>query len=180
MSIGTVLRTPASLLLAASATLSLVVGQWLERTRWLPWRYLLDASPETPEMAPLQGLQVNIHASQTMPDLYSLTVKNAGRHTLRHLHLLYEPILLDAENFGVDTTNMSRQQARPAGYPIHIHRLEPGQTLHFFRKGWAEAYRYEGLRKSVMEVHLEPDAESPGAEAHAWCYAQVDLPNATH
>lgn len=176
--IGHAFRASAGAVFAAAATASLVAGQWVGRARVLRRRSLSWPSESGRVTSHVRDLEVEVSASHTMPDLYSLTVRNTGSRTLYRLRVLYEPLLLEVENFGVDTPPTNRQQHRPAGHAILIARLAPGQSQHFFRKGCAEAYRFKGLRKSPMDVRLALEADGDADSLQGWCYARVALPNA--
>src|SRR5437868_4536241 len=87
-------------------------------------------------------LVVRVLPAISNPDIYTLTVTNLGAASFEELRIHYEPLLLYAGNFGLDTTHMSNDEAQMSGDPLLLEVLEPGRSVDIERKGYASLERF--------------------------------------
>jgi len=126
----------------------------------------------------VEDLSVSVAADSSARNRYVLSITNHGRRTFSRLRVHYEPLLLDAESFGQDTTHMPAERARTSGEPLRIPLLQPGTTERFVRAGWGSHNRYDGPRETAMDVEYRAGGEVVTAEDRRWCRVSVDLAGA--
>lgn len=125
----------------------------------------------------VRDMVITISTGQESQKHYVVDIKNVGRRTYKTLRVMYESILLDAANFGIDTTHMPGADA--PGEPILVEALGPGHSVQFVRTGWGDHKSFSGNRRFVVELKFEPHESTVDLGAKSWSYVQVKLPNAT-
>jgi hypothetical protein len=123
-------------------------------------------------------LLISLSSSTSGDDQYVISVTNTGSRTYDSLRIKYEALLLDAENFGMDTTHMPSELARIPGEALVIDSLAPGHTVQTLRKGYAQHERYDGLREFPVELEYRLEGRTYLADDRRWATIIVDLPNA--
>ena len=137
-----------------------------------------DARPDF-ERRRVSDLSITVTADKSAPDRYALAITNRGTQTYKALRVHYEPLLLHAESFGLDTTHMPADQAWIAGEPMIVDTLEPGTTARMVRKGFGSHDRFDGLRETVMDLEYRLGLKTVSSREQRWAEVTVDLPNAT-
>jgi hypothetical protein len=123
-------------------------------------------------------LQVQVSAVAGEPRHYRVSVHNSGERTFQDLRIRYEPILLEAERFGLDATHMPTASASIPGEPIVIDSLAAGETVDVVRQGYGEHARYDGPRDAQVMLEFRAGQETFRSEDRRWTSAVVDLPRA--
>jgi len=122
-------------------------------------------------------LAITVSADSSGPDRYLISITNTSRHTYRDLRVHYEVLLLDAENFGHDTTRMPSEVARIPGEPLFIDALPPGKTAQVVRKGYGPRDRFDGPRKTALDLEFGVDGKQFTKADRRWSQGNVDLVN---
>ena len=138
-------------------------------------KIMIEVEQEKEEVR-VKDLDVSISSEQPSQNCYAITIKNTGNRLFKNLRVGYEKVLLDAENFGIDTTHMPTEDARISGEPIFIEKLSPAQSIKFVRNGWGSYVKFDGRKKFAVELDFETNETS--VDLKKWCYARVKLPNA--
>ena len=124
-------------------------------------------------------ISIRVAASKISDHHYSIDISNIGNLTYNNLRILYEPVLLDAGSFGLDTTHMPSNHSRIAGEPIIVDTLQPGQSAHFIRNGYGSHTKYDNLAECPFNLEYQMGSKSYVANDRHWTIAIVDLPNAS-
>lgn len=124
----------------------------------------------------IKDIEVTVTACPNAPEHFLLTIKNRGEAAYKNLRVLYEPLLLDANSFGVDTTHMP--DSRIPGEPIQIEKLMPKQSVQFVRKGWGKASDYDGPKQNSLPLQFCSTGSPNQNASHPWCFIKLKLPNA--
>jgi hypothetical protein len=125
-----------------------------------------------------RGLFVLVSPDEAESSSYVLTVTNSGSRTYTNLRIRYEPVLLNADSFGLDTTYMRHGEDRKSGASIEIPVLAPGDCAQVTRVGYASHDRYDRHRQRVIDIEFMLDGNEFSAKDRRWCIASIDLPNA--
>lgn len=136
-----------------------------------------QARPEF-ESRRVRDLSIAVSAASSGPDHYLISVTNTGSRTYEGLRVHYEACLLDAENFGLDTTHMPSELARIPGEPIAIGNLPPGKTARIVRSGYGPHDQFDGPREMVLDLEYRLGGKSFTREDRRWSQVNIDLPNA--
>lgn len=123
-------------------------------------------------------IETKVFPSTTSENHYLLTIKNNGQIRLNNIRIFYEPFILDAESFGVDTTHMPDKIATIHDDPIIIESLRENETITFERKGWGTHEDYVGPKRGAMEIGFVTNEEIPERKDRKFCLAKMELPNA--
>lgn len=126
----------------------------------------------------INDIEINVSPSTISTYHYLLTVRNKSGKTLKNIRIFYEPCILDAENFGIDTTHMPSQDASIHDTPIFIESLDGDETIAFERKGWGSHETYAGPKRRIMEIGFLVNGEIPDRKDRKWCLAKMLLRNA--
>jgi hypothetical protein len=126
----------------------------------------------------VRDLSITISADSSGPDRYLISVRNSGSRTFEELRVHHEPVLLDAESFGLDTTHMPSEQASIAGEPVLVDILPPGQTAAVVRSGYGPHERYDGPQETVFDVEYRSGGKSFTRENRHWCHVRVAMAKA--
>ena len=168
----------APLFVLAGGGLFYAANWLLTRVEDSPFLKVMEEVDREREKLRVRDLVVTVTGDRSSQDHYVVAVRNTGKRPLENFRILYEPVLLDAENFGVDTTHMRSTETRIPGDPIHIETLDPGQSMQFVRKGWGDQASFDGLRECPVELVFEGQGGTPASNMKPWCDAMFKLPNA--
>ena len=124
------------------------------------------------------GLSIVVSPLGANASSYVISVTNQGPHEYARLRIGYEPLLLNAESFGLDTTHMPHAQAQKPGEPIEIAALPVDRTIEIARVGYDAHERYDGFRETAVDVEFELNGKRYSREDKRWCPVTVELPNA--
>ena len=140
-------------------------------------RCLVLTRPEFEERrAP--GLSVNVSPLVADPKSYLITIANIGPHLYRDVRARYEPLLLNAESFSLDTTHMPSELAQKSGDPIQIDVIPAGRSIQMVRAGYDVHDRYDGRRETTMDLEFHLEGCPFTKEDRRWIPAFVNVPKA--
>ena len=143
-----------------------------------PFEEMLMEAYKKEQSRKTKDIEVKVSSSTTSKRHYLLTIKNTGRIRLNNIRIFYEPFILDAECFGVDTTHMPDQHVTIHEEPITIESLSENETITFERKGWGAYEDYVGPKRGAMEIGFVANGEIPERKDRKFCLAKMELPNA--
>lgn len=126
----------------------------------------------------VRDLRIRVGADATGADLYRISVTNSGARVFEALHVAYEPVLLHAEKFGVDTTHMPPDLGWVAAEPLLLASIAPGQTVEVRRRGYGDHRRYDGPRAHPVRLAFSSGGTRVAFADGWWAQVDVDLPNA--
>ncbi len=124
------------------------------------------------------GLSIEVSPCPSDRTAYVIAVKNAGRNHYEHVRVRYEPLLLDAENFGIDTTHMPTEAARKAGESVEFASIAPGESAQVVRRGFGPHDKYDGPRKTALDLEFQLGNMKISVDDRRWSEVAVRLPNA--
>jgi len=125
-----------------------------------------------------KDIEITVSPSATSKYHYLIAVNNKSTMALKNVRIFYEPFILDAENFGTDTTHMPTEDASVHDEPVLIESINKNETIKFVRKGWGSHEKYDGPKKCAIEVGFPVDGKMPERKDRKWCLAKMALPNA--
>lgn len=143
-----------------------------------PFEEMLMEAYKKDQSRKTKDIEVKVSSSTTSKHHYLLTIKNTGRIRLNNIRIFYEPFILDAESFGVDTTHMPDNIATIHDDPIIIESLRENETITFERKGWGAHEDYVGPKRGAMEIGFVANGDIPERKDRKFCLAKMALPNA--
>jgi hypothetical protein len=124
------------------------------------------------------GLSIVVSPCTGDRTAYVIAVRNVGPNTYQNVRVSYEPLLLNAGNFGLDTTHMPSQVARKVAEIVEFPSIAPGQSVHVVRPGYGPHDQYDGPRETAVDLDFQLDGTKFSANDRAWSEVSVDLPNA--
>ena len=124
------------------------------------------------------GLSIVVSPDATDPRSYVITVSNNGPHTYRHLLVRYEALLLDAGNFGRDTTHMPDELPRKPADPIKIAVISSGESVQAVRTGYGLHDEYDGYHETAVDLEYQVDSRTFATADRRWSQATVNLRHA--
>ena len=124
------------------------------------------------------GLSIVVSPCATDRCSYVITVNNNGPHTYRNLLVRYESLLLDAGNFGLDTTHMPHEMARNPGAPIEIAVVAPGESVQVVRTGYGLHDEYDGYHETTVDLEYRLEGQTFATDDRRWSQVTVNLRNA--
>jgi hypothetical protein len=95
------------------------------------------------------GLSIVVSPGTGDRTAYVIAVRNVGPNTYQNVRVRYEPLLLNAGNFGLDTTHMPSDVARKVAEIVEFPSIAPGQSVHVVRPGYGPHDQYDGPRTTV-------------------------------
>ena len=128
--------------------------------------------------SPLADISITVVADGSGPNRDLLLVRNLGSCTYENLRIHHEPLLLDAESFGLDTTHMPSEVARIPGEPVVIDTLAPGAIAKVVRAGYDAHDRYDGPGITALDLEFRVDGREFTQAARRWTQVHMDLPTA--
>jgi len=124
------------------------------------------------------GLSIVVSPCPSDPASYVITVSNDGPHTYQEVRVRYEPLLLDAGNFGLDTTHMPQDLARKPGAPIEVPLVPARSSVDLVITGYGSHDRYDGPRETAIDLEFRLEGREFSADDRRWTQATVNLPKA--
>jgi hypothetical protein len=128
------------------------------------------------EARKVRDLSIDVAADAATSNRYLLRIRNTGMRTFNDLRIHYEPLLLFAEHFGLDSTHMPDDVAYAHGEPLILDALRAGETVVIAKSGYASADRYDGPPEAALDLEYRIGNRKVGRDDKHWVQATVCLP----
>jgi hypothetical protein len=127
----------------------------------------------------ISAITIQISPSDESERSYKIFVQNSGDSKYNNIRIRYEPIILWAGHFGLDTTHMPVEWQFANDEPLLIDELPPSAVIEFNRKGYGRHQSYDGPQKTEVFVTGPTEIVSGfPVNNFNWCEAIIELPNA--